>query len=108
MSAPRISLALTSRRYAVTDAPTGVDSKGRTFTVTVLEIDSRPDGSLSVMISGQVFDEIGPTGGTTSAHWLDGDRFARGIAGGIPALASAPGWVRELVEATHDAPGVAA
>lgn len=108
MSAPRISLALTSRRYAVTDAPVGVDSKGRTFTVTVLEIDSRPDGSLSVTISGQLFDEIGPINATSSAHWLQGDRFARGIANGIPALASAPGWVRELVEATACPSGVAA
>ncbi|MEU0313923.1 hypothetical protein [Nocardioides sp. NPDC006273] len=108
MTAPKIGLALTSRRYAVTDAPAGVDSKGRTFTVTVLEIDSHPDGALSVTISGRVFDEIGPTGLTSSAHWLQGDRFARGIANGIPALATAPGWVRELVEATTNTPGVAA
>ena len=102
MSAPTIDfdLDVTSRRYAVTGAPTVRDSQGKTFNPTALQVDVYPDEALAfaVTVSGQVFDEIGPTGHTSSVRWLDGERFTAGIANGLPALRTAPSWVLYALE----------
>jgi hypothetical protein len=93
-----IVLTAVSRRFALVDAPALTDSKGKTFYAAVLLVEEYADDAVAVTISGQIFDEIGPVDRSSSIRWLDGERFAGGIAKGIPALATAPGWVVDLVE----------
>lgn len=92
-----IVLTAVSRRFALVDAPALRDSKDKTFMASVLLVEEYGD-AVAVTISGQIFDEIGSVDRSSSIRWLDGERFAGGIAKGIPALATAPGWVVDLVE----------
>lgn len=98
MSAAGIVLTAVSRQFALVDAPMLTDAKGKTFIAAVLVVEEYADDAVAVTISGQIFDEIGPTDRSSSARWLDGKRFEGGIAKGIPALATAPRWVVDIVE----------
>jgi len=95
--APVVAVTYTETRHSIVSAPPCTTSAGTTFDPDDLQVRVYSDGAVMASTSGSII-ALWPTTLRTSVTWLDGDRFTGGIQSGLPALATAPDWVRGIVD----------